>query len=800
MTTLREMSSEWFSETVAQEIRKDIDQWLGPKKELALEKWPWELLQNAFDAAITSGQSDLGIELLQAADGNFIFSHNGNRGIFRNKEFFRLLTRGTTKVDPDEDLEGRFGEGFVVTHILSEVVDVTGTIEDDKGFRSFQITMDRLGKSEDISSRITTCIEKIDTLNSYTDEPIGKAIFEYHCSQSETSESAIEIGFRRLQELLPYVMAVMFVRSNIRVQLRIGSLKSISTFSVSLDESKKLDERVWKIAIRKENPAEIVTTIVLISQTTVTDHYLALPISEDSKIVLLPPLGVENGIPKLFSNFPLLATKDLPLPCVIFGKLGPQDWRVDKDRFDLNYQNETTVMKLKQDVMSIPDLWKWLNEKATLNRHRLLYCRKIDNRPGSEKWVQIFKELIGKQILLQAVDLTSGEPRKATEVVIPSIPDSVVDTYEKNLLMNTWEIEYFRGNHIPKKDIAFDWFEIARGWRSFNVELTTHTLEDIIKAVSSHSNINNFLTDKARFPKIDTKEKSLEFLKLITLSVLSYVDTIKSTPSYIKDAKIYCDQKGTLKKIEPTLIIDSGISESLKDIAEELGYSLREKLLAKEQTTPDTERWFTKELQLQKWTDIETINKIFDYLRNFDKHLAERKKDEKKLIDYKKGLINFICFLAQSVEKLQVIGDTINIQEFPFIWADKEVKTIKNRQLDRCYLPLSMIDISFQQYVGLFPLSTRLSNEYATNDPNINKALAQFLKKRNIAVEEPFYDRQRKLDKDELKTLSAISSTEQHSLQEVTLKAIPGFQQLLSSIGRGETTPSPESFLKFVLS
>lgn len=502
------------------------------------------------------------IEFLQAEDGNFRFSHNGNRGIFINKEFFRLLTRGTTKVDPDEDLEGRFGEGFVVTHILSEVVDVTGTIENDRGFRSFEITMDRLGEWEDISRRIASCIEKIDTLNSYTDEPIGKAIFEYHCSKSKTSESAIEIGFRRLQELLPYVMAIMFVRSNIRVQLRIGSLKSISTFSVSDNESKKLDEKVWKIAIRKENPAEVVTTFVLISQTTVTDHYLALLISEEGN-VLLPPPGKENSIPKLFSNFPLFDTSDLPLPCVIFGKLGQQDWRVDKDRRDLNYQNETTVMKLKQDVMAIPDLWKWLNEKATLNRHRLLYSRKIDNRPGSDKWVQILKELTGKLILLQAVDGTYGEPRKATEVVIPSIPDSVVETYKENLLMNTWKIENFRGNYIPKKDIAFDWFEIARGWKSFNVGLAMHTLENIIKGVSSHSNINNFLTDKAQFPKIDTKEKSLEFLKLTILSVLDYVDTIESTPSYIKDAKIYCDQKDNLKKIEPTLIIDSGISESL---------------------------------------------------------------------------------------------------------------------------------------------------------------------------------------------------------------------------------------------
>lgn len=803
MTTLREMSSRWYSETVAQEIRKDIDQWLGSQKiDLACKKWPWELLQNAFDAAIALKQSDLNVKFLTTTDGKFVFSHDGGIGVFTEKEFFRLLTRGTTKDSFDKEQEGRFGEGFVVTHVLSEVVDVTGTISDERGSLPFKITIDRRGTWEEISSRIGKCIDKIDSLHSY-EQTSGWASFEYSCFLSQTSKSAIQLGFLSLQELLPYVIAIMFVRNNIRVRVQVGSPQNMSTFSVDSNKSEKIDGRAWKVVIQKECPAEIKSLTVLMFPTAVHGHYLALPISEDIKRVLLPRLGEENRVPRLFSNLPLLGTIDLPLPCVLFGILNPQDWQVDKNRLDLNYQNEVATSKLKQDIMEITDLWKWLNEKTILDRHRLFGFKRIDNRPGAEKWIQILQELARELALLGAVECSDGTSRKATEVIFPSVSDDVVAKERKVLVMDTWKLENFTGNHVPCEAIALDWSEIAQGWGSIDAKLTMHTLEDILKSVSNHSNLDNLLTDKTWFPQIDTREKCLEFLKLVTLVVLNYVTTVRNTPAFVADAKIYCDQRGNLKKKNPNLVLDLGVSESLKNAAELLGYPIREKLLAKEQTIPDADRWFRENLQLQTWTDLEATKNIFEYLRNFRAHLSEIKKDKEKLTDYKNGLGKFTYFLVQSVDKPQILEAVGDLREYPFIWADNEIETMNQKQIDRCYLPSHLLDTTFQQhFINLFPSSIRLSDIYV---PDIHatklgiEVLGQFLVERRIAVANPFYEKRRDLDKDETKALSAVESAEQHSLQEVSLKAVAGFNHLLSSVGRGGSSPTPELLLDFAL-
>lgn len=795
MTTLREMSSKWYSETVAQEIRKDIDQWLGSQKiDIACKKWPWELLQNAFDAAISSGQKDLNIEILVASNGNLVFSHDGGRGAFTEKEFFRLLTRGTTKDSPDEEQEGRFGEGFVVTHVLSEVVDVTGSIGDERGFRPFKITIDRRGTWEEISKKIDELITKIDSLDSRSREPCGKAYFEYSYPHSPTLK-AIEEGLSSIQDLIPYVIAIMFVRSNIAVHVKVERPKSMSTFYVMQDKSQKIDKNVSKVVIRQDCSGMPAQFHLLMFETTNPGHYLALKTSDGTDCVLTHLLDENNSVPRLFTNFPLLHTVDLPLPCVIFGKLGRKEWQVDKERFDLNYQNKTTILKLEQDMLGLAGLWKWLDEKKVLNRHRLYDFKRIADRSGVEEWEQILVKLAEELKPLHAVECSDCMPREVAEVVFPSVPDDVAIDVRADLVKDTWKLYNFAGFDVPREETMLDWFKIAQGWKSIGVDLKIRTLEDILESVSSHGNLDSLLTEIG--PQIDTRDKCLKFLKLVTLAVLNYVTKVRNTPDFVEQSKIYCDQRGNLRKKDRDLVIDLEISESLKNAAELLGYPLREKLLAKEQTIPDADKWFRENLQLQTWTDLDVVNNIFDYLHNFEQHQTDRKKDLKKPTDYKNGLVEFTYFLVRSVDKPQILENN-DLRELPLIWADDEkLETIKNKQLERCYLPVSLCDTEFQRFVNLFPPSLRLSDIY-TKDNEV-ETFKQFMVEHKIAVASPFYETQLDLDADDTCILSPIASVDRHSPQKVPLKAVAGFGQLLSTIGRGGTSPTPESLLEFVL-
>jgi hypothetical protein len=100
-----------------------------------LSRWACELLQNARDAA----GSGLRVSVTVVFAGTTLkFSHDGPP--FRNEEIAHLIFHGSTK--QEHPGIGRFGTGFISTHLLSRVVRVTGPLEDGT---AFDFDLDRTG-------------------------------------------------------------------------------------------------------------------------------------------------------------------------------------------------------------------------------------------------------------------------------------------------------------------------------------------------------------------------------------------------------------------------------------------------------------------------------------------------------------------------------------------------------------------------------------------------------------------------------------------------------------------------------
>lgn len=108
------------------------------KREIYEKRWIWELLQNALDAA----PHDRKIEVKIIKDDNKLtFAHNGRP--FKPEEVAHLIYHGSTKREQDI---GKFGTGFLITHLLSKKVNVKGVREDRK---KFDFMLDRSGASSD---------------------------------------------------------------------------------------------------------------------------------------------------------------------------------------------------------------------------------------------------------------------------------------------------------------------------------------------------------------------------------------------------------------------------------------------------------------------------------------------------------------------------------------------------------------------------------------------------------------------------------------------------------------------------
>lgn len=112
-------------------------------------RWVWELIQNAKDVNI-DGKVRVRIEAdLDGSDAHVTFKHNG--GAF-SPENIRFLIEQVSSKDRTNDSDGRptttgkFGTGFLATHLLSERVLVRGVAE-GRGFapRKFKLSLDRSG-------------------------------------------------------------------------------------------------------------------------------------------------------------------------------------------------------------------------------------------------------------------------------------------------------------------------------------------------------------------------------------------------------------------------------------------------------------------------------------------------------------------------------------------------------------------------------------------------------------------------------------------------------------------------------
>lgn len=292
----------------------------GIKKEFVARRLIWELIQNAKDNVTVcnpNGDQSLCVEVTLTPD-KFIFSHN--RGYFKNENVRGLIRRysSSDKDREDNDLEeappttGRFGTGFMTTHLLSEVVDVKGIFLNESGeYKTLHLHLDRTGQNiQQLITGIEKAFESVEK-SVVLSAPISKPIeefrteFTYHLNKEGFDLSAISI------EELKSTAAYSLIRYPIITEIKCVTPTEELKFSIQkINETKsgdvditfyhlhfKGDDNKQYVSVRKDG------TVII------------FPIKiEDDKYYLLP---VGAGVPKFFLDFPMIGTEDFNIPFVI---------------------------------------------------------------------------------------------------------------------------------------------------------------------------------------------------------------------------------------------------------------------------------------------------------------------------------------------------------------------------------------------------------------------------------------------------------------------------------------------------
>jgi hypothetical protein len=327
-------------------------------------RWAWELLQNAKDSIAEDDDRTVSIQI--ELDRNSVtFRHNGNH--FTSQDVIGLIDQISSKeVEEGQETKktGRFGTGFLTTHLLSRVIKIKGIIgSEDGSFHKFEFLLDRQGKTTaQLMPRITNSFQEFDDsiekISPSYDENRFNTSFCYQLDTEEQKRVA-QIGVEEFSRLIPFVL--VFIPKIGRVEI--------------IDKLARENTSYEKIREPKNN------FIVCVSKTKNgnKEDILILYLSNERVAIATEVERCERGysvkgirdIPKLFCDFPLIGTEYFHFPVIVNSFFfNPQ---TERDGIWLKGTDDTEVIENQKLLESAVSLYRNLISRIAQEKFFNLY-------------------------------------------------------------------------------------------------------------------------------------------------------------------------------------------------------------------------------------------------------------------------------------------------------------------------------------------------------------------------------------------------------------------------------------------
>lgn len=570
---INESKQKVYEKAIATKILTLMDKLRLSSNENNKRRWIWELLQNAKDVKSREREGVNIIVDLKLDEKVLVFKHNGRHFFTENITF--LIEQVSTKERSDESLEeisGQFGTGFLTTHLLSEIVEVRGVVQDDElPYRKFCITLDRSGA--DIPTVIASVNKSLDQLNqleqsedykSY-DENEFNTSFTYHLNQD-----GIEVAIAGIQDL--------------EVSLPLNLVFQPSILSVRIQDQNS----TYKIASNKKLPGEMndfTLNLFRVSKNsgsnskidefiTIKDASceIAVPIIQQGSTILLKK-RLQDIKPRIFCSFPLIGSEKFGTPFFInspyFQPTEPRDgvFLTDKvtDKVELNKKI------IRRSVYFYSKLIDYASSQGWENLYELA---KISIPPQTD-WLSIdwYKENVLRPIQEKIYTTPLVKIEDGTRTALQSndhISIHVPFDSRKEIRDAIWDLaKDINWLQLPAKAITHEWYAIFKNsiWNREHC-LTIHRLSQYIGENSSE--LEDLSIDFGIESPLDWLN---QYFSVLQLSQENPIDFLQGG-----NYKLIPNQYGELC-LPDDLANDLDIEEPLKDISEQLFRDYR-KILA----------------------------------------------------------------------------------------------------------------------------------------------------------------------------------------------------------------------------
>ncbi len=451
---------------------------------LASVRWPFELLQNALDAGPRDGKSHVRVAL-RTADDATVFEHDG--APFTSAELAALLSGGSSKDFGSEETTGRFGTGFLVTHVLAERTVLEGILRLGDEFESFRLELDRGGDEEDILANIESCnaaIERAQPLPKTNDVPSAR--FEYQVGDDDTLAS----GVHAFRSSLPYLFGTCQALGEVTLAVGsttnevwtpgentltriVGGVLQVRTIRMESD-GRETRYRVLRFALDPESRAAVLLLLQEVEGTW--------------EVVLPPPLA-----PRIYRQYPLRASGFLPIEFILDGRFEPD-------------QERSRVLMTDGDKLALVDAF----QAATLavvhaahekleNGHLLARVAlppvAFDGNESERTWWQLELRTFAERLAhLPLVSTAEGKlpansvDDNSADIIAPRLLDAAGP--DETTVGRMWPlVDEASELYPPIADIAEDWSTIAADWVALGVDLDLVTAQVLAAAARGSAHL-----------------------------------------------------------------------------------------------------------------------------------------------------------------------------------------------------------------------------------------------------------------------------------------------------------------------
>lgn len=636
-------------------------------------RWIWELIQNAKDEA---GQG-VDIECI-LHETLFQFCHNGRP--FENKNLLALLRKTSTKsLSGTEGNTGKFGTGFVTTHLLNKKAIIEGVHQNEEGLRKFNFTLDRTPTSlEGMKTNISLGIEEIEKIDSVTAE---RGIPLHHTFKYDLNTDTYPLAKGGVEQL----------RRNLCFALLIN--KKINSLTLTIENEKT----IYKITrtenlldgisyIELQDNEQLLTPIGLLYYET-ENTTIGIPATQDPELSLEP----FKGEARLFKDLPLIGTEKLYLP-VIFQNRNflPTEHRdgvrtkiISSEDPDSDQLAKTNQEAFSDLVKIFPAFLQSLLRHGVKNTHLIAESGLPENiKNYGEHWYpeNVQRPLRESLLKYNLVETVSGEKISISEAKFIQCESHQEKFYS---LISRWF-----PNQCPNESTYQDWNRIISQEPENWPDGITINLQQIIEIVVQKANLSNF--------PMPAEESGNWLQDLITF--------IEETEFPALDRAIFPNQLGELK-IQDEVFHDCEVDPRFKTISKGLGRDLKKELLPEDFAAKHVKLFDEKDFLLKLNSKIgnlpvrqaseEEIEAIIDICCSFRDTKAERRlqwfsiiqellpelakeKVQVNIDDYQfepaeKWCLKYVCYLIENAVSLEELSGTYfkSNRENALEWLDK---------------------------------------------------------------------------------------------------------------------------------